>query len=99
MTLQVRLASHINLSNPLVDEVKQNYSDVFFMTKEILANMELFSQATISDDEIVYVCLHSWLLSNVEKKTINFQYWRFVRQDLELLKCLKIVLNLSLGIV
>ncbi len=45
--------------------------------------MEAFSQATISDDEIVYVCLH--FLAAIErrkKKTINFQYWRFVRQDL-----------------
>ncbi|MFR2572626.1 MAG: PRD domain-containing protein [Streptococcus salivarius] len=65
MTLQVRLASHINLSNPLVDEVKQNYSDVFFMTK-ILANMEAFSRATISDDEIVYVCLH--FLAAIERR-------------------------------
>ncbi|MFR2078534.1 MAG: PRD domain-containing protein [Streptococcus sp.] len=87
MTLQVRLASHIDLSNPLVDEVKQNYSDVFFMTKEILANMEAFSQATISDDEIVYVCLHFLAAIERRKKTINSQYWRFVRQDLGPLKC------------
>lgn len=72
MTLQVRLASHINLSNPLVDEVKQNYSDVFFMTKEILANMEAFSQATISDDEIVYVCLH--FLAAIERRKENHKF-------------------------
>lgn len=72
MTLQVRLPSHINLSNPLVDEVKQNYSDVFFMTKEILANMEAFSQATISDDEIVYVCLH--FLAAIERRKENHKF-------------------------
>ena len=72
MTLQVRLASHINLSNPLVDEVKQNYSDVFFMTKEILANMEVFSQATISDDEIGYVCLH--FLAAIERRKENHKF-------------------------
>ena len=72
MTLQVRLASHINLSNPLVDEVKQNYSDVFFMTKEILANMEAFSQATISDDEISYVCLH--FLAAIERRKENHKF-------------------------
>lgn len=72
MTLQVRLASHINLSNPLVDEVKQNYSDVFFMTKEVLANMEAFSQATISDDEIVYVCLH--FLAAIERRKENHKF-------------------------
>ena len=72
MTLQVRLVSHINLSNPLVDEVKQNYSDVFFMTKEILANMEAFSQATISDDEIVYVCLH--FLAAIERRKENHKF-------------------------
>ena len=72
MTLQVRLASHIDLSNPLVDEVKQNYSDVFFMTKEILANMEAFSRATISDDELVYVCLH--FLAAIERRKQNHKY-------------------------
>ncbi len=44
MTLQIRLDSRITLNNPLVDEVKKNYSDIFFMTKEILENMETFSQ-------------------------------------------------------
>ncbi|MTV44281.1 PRD domain-containing protein, partial [Streptococcus pneumoniae] len=34
MTLQVRLESRITLNNPLVDEIKQNYSDIFFMTRE-----------------------------------------------------------------
>ena len=72
MTLQVRLASRINLNNPLVDEVKQNYSDVFFLTKEILANMEAFSQATISDDEIVYICLH--FLAAIERRKENHRF-------------------------
>ena len=72
MTLQVRLASRINLNNPLVDEVKQNYSDVFFLTKEILANMEAFSQATISDDEIVYICLH--FLAAIERRKENHKF-------------------------
>lgn len=58
MTLQIRLDSRITLNNPLVDEVKKNYSDIFFMTKEILENMETFSQVSISDDEIAYVSLH-----------------------------------------
>ena len=42
------------------------------MTKEILANMEAFSQATISDDEIVYVCLH--FLAAIERRKENHKF-------------------------
>lgn len=72
MTLQVRLASRITLNNPLVDEVKQNYSDIFFLTREILANMETFSQDTISDDEIAYVSLH--FLAAMERRKENNKF-------------------------
>ena len=72
MTLQIRLDSRITLNNPLVDEVKKNYSDIFFMTKEILENMETFSQVSISDDEIAYVSLH--FLAAIERRKENDKF-------------------------
>lgn len=72
MTLQVRLESRITLNNPLVDEIKQNYSDIFFMTREILANMDMFLEWSISDDEVAYVSLHFLAAMERSKESIKF---------------------------
>ena len=72
MTLQVRLESRITLNNPLVDEIKQNYSDIFFMTREILANMDMFIEWSISDDEVAYVSLHFLAAMERSKESIKF---------------------------
>ncbi|VQI10304.1 PTS system transporter subunit IIB [Streptococcus pneumoniae] len=72
MTLQVRLESRITLNNPLVDEIKQNYSDIFFMTREILANMDKFLEWTISDDEVAYVSLHFLAAMERSKESTKF---------------------------
>lgn len=71
-TLQVRLESGITLDNPLVDEIKQNYSDIFFMTREILANMDMFLEWSISDDEIAYVSLHFLAAMERSKESTKF---------------------------
>ena len=72
MTLQVRLESRITLNNPLVDEIKQNYSDIFFMTRKILANMDMFIEWSISDDEVAYVSLHFLAAMERSKESIKF---------------------------
>ena len=72
MTLQVRLESRITLNNPLVDEIKRNYSDIFFMTREILANMDMFLEWSISDDEVAYVSLHFLAAMERSKESIKF---------------------------
>lgn len=72
MTLQVRLESRITLNNPLVDEIKQNYSDIFFMTREILENMATFIEWSISDDEIAYVSLHFLAAMERSKESTRF---------------------------
>ena len=72
MTLQVRLESRITLNNPLVDEIKQNYSDIFFITREILANMDMFIEWSISDDEIAYVSLHFLAAMERSKESTKF---------------------------
>lgn len=72
MTLQVRLESRITLNNPLVDEIKQNYSDIFFMTREILANMDMFLEWSISDDEVAYVSLHFLAAMERSKESTKF---------------------------
>ncbi|WP_153298454.1 BglG family transcription antiterminator, partial [Streptococcus pneumoniae] len=58
--------------NPLVDEIKQNYSDIFFMTREILANMDKFLEWTISDDEVAYVSLHFLAAMERSKESTKF---------------------------
>ncbi len=72
MTLQVRLENRITLNNPLVDEIKQDYSDIFFMTREILANMDMFIEWSISDDEIAYVSLHFLAAMERSKESTKF---------------------------
>jgi len=72
MTLQVRLESRITLNNPLVDEIKQNYSDIFFLTREILANLDMFIEWSISDDEIAYVSLHFLAAMERSKESTKF---------------------------
>ena len=72
MTLQVRLTNHIVLTNPLADEVKQEYGDVFFLAKEVLSQMEPFAQDSLSDDEVAYVALH--FMAAIERRKEASRY-------------------------
>ncbi|MGT2836823.1 BglG family transcription antiterminator [Streptococcus macacae] len=56
--LEKRLKMNVHLNNPLLEEIKEQYSDIFHLTKDLLAKLEGFSQMTLSDDEIAYMTLH-----------------------------------------
>ena len=58
LTLKVRLLNEMGLSNPLLQEIKSQYEDVFYLTEKILNNMIFFSDVKLTDDEVAYVSLH-----------------------------------------
>lgn len=58
LTLKVRLLNEMGLSNPLLQEIKSQYEDVFYLTEKILNNMSFFSDVKLTDDEVAYVSLH-----------------------------------------
>ncbi|GMA69012.1 hypothetical protein GCM10025879_02580 [Leuconostoc litchii] len=66
----VRLENGIQLKNPLLKEIKTNYSNYFTDTKRYIKWSSYLSQFDINDDEIAYLVLH--LLATVEKyKNLN----------------------------
>ncbi|MGY3725477.1 transcriptional antiterminator, BglG family [Granulicatella balaenopterae] len=56
--LMYRLDNHIQLANPLLEDVKNNYLEIFTLTKEALAPIPLLKEYQISDDEWAYIALH-----------------------------------------
>ncbi|PRY76186.1 BglG family transcription antiterminator [Alkalibacterium olivapovliticus] len=60
-----RLKLNISLKNPLQDEIKEKYSDVFDMTKDYFSHMPILSQYEIDDHEWAYITLH--ILSAIER--------------------------------
>lgn len=57
-TLYLRLANHIVLGNPLLDDIFKNYRSAFDLAQEVLKAMPSFAHYDLSDDEIAYVALH-----------------------------------------
>lgn len=57
-TMLVRLQTKVHFENPLREEVRQRYNQVFEMTRNIMQGMPVFSEYQISDDEVAYVALH-----------------------------------------
>ncbi len=56
--LMYRLDNHIQLANPLLEDVKNNYPEIFTLTKEAFTPIPLFKNYQISDDEWAYIALH-----------------------------------------
>ncbi|KXT73667.1 Transcriptional antiterminator of lichenan operon, BglG family [Streptococcus sp. DD10] len=65
-TLQVRLANQLELSNPLLAEIEEQYGDIFFLSKQVLQEMDFFTEAVLTDDEIAYVALH--FMASIERQ-------------------------------
>lgn len=57
-TLHVRLQSQVDLENPLTEDIRSKYSQMFHLAGETSSLMSIFDQYHISDDEIAYVALH-----------------------------------------
>lgn len=60
-----RLKLNIKLKNPLLDEIKEKYPDVFNITKDCFSHIPILAAYDIDDHEWAYITLH--LLSAVER--------------------------------
>lgn len=56
--LIMRLKYNVTIENPLLNEIKEKYYEVFDLTKEYLSNMTIFKGYEIPDSEWAYICLH-----------------------------------------
>lgn len=63
--LLTRLKLKIKLKNPLLDEVKEKYREVFGLTKKYFSRMPILADYQVDDHEWAYICLH--LLAAVER--------------------------------
>ena len=61
----VRLEQNIKLENPLIDEIKDQYLDVFMLVKRYLSQLPSLNKYKVNDDEWGYLALH--FLASLEK--------------------------------
>ena len=61
----VRLEQNIKLENPLIDEIKDQYLDVFMLVKRYLSQLTSLNKYKVNDDEWGYLALH--FLASLEK--------------------------------
>ncbi len=54
----LRLKYHIRLDNPLTKDVKTNYQDFFWLTKNYVSQWKYLRNVHLSDDEWAYLTLH-----------------------------------------
>lgn len=60
-----RLTNDIHLDNPLLDDIKQRYPDMFQLTKGFMSGLSSFQTYSLSEDEIAYVALH--FMASIER--------------------------------
>lgn len=65
VTLKIRLQNKVHLDNPLLAEIKDQYSDIFFLAQEVLHSMPGFARESLTEDEIAYVALH--FMASIER--------------------------------
>ncbi|HEL1032276.1 TPA: BglG family transcription antiterminator [Streptococcus equi subsp. zooepidemicus] len=56
--LATRLENHIQLTNPLTEEIKSKYPEAFALTKQAFENIPELQAYDLSDDEWAYISLH-----------------------------------------
>lgn len=61
-----RLTNNIHLDNPLVDDIKTRYSDIFRLTNDFMSDLPAFQYYDLSEDEVAYVALH--FMASVERQ-------------------------------
>lgn len=67
--LLTRLKLNIQLKNPLVDEIKEKYSEVFLITKKYFSQLPILQNYIVDDNETAYIALH--ILAAVERYKQN----------------------------
>lgn len=58
MPLTTRLENHIQLTNPLTEEIKSQYPEIFTLTKQTFSDLLVCQKNDVSDDEWAYISLH-----------------------------------------
>lgn len=53
-----RIKYKLKLMNPLLEEIKQNYRELFLNTKYVVRHLETYIHSPIDDHEISYISLH-----------------------------------------
>lgn len=67
MILLKRLENNIQLTNPLTQKVKDDYFDIFNLTKNTFQDMKELRSYEVTDDEWAYVTLH--VMAAIERYT------------------------------
>lgn len=65
MPLTTRLENHIRLTNPLTEEIKSQYPEIFTLTKQTFSDLLVCQKNDVSDDEWAYISLH--LMAAIER--------------------------------
>lgn len=71
-----RLRYDIRIENPLKQEVKDKYRDIFNLTKRVAVHFQQFVRKILTDDEIAFIAIHfgGWLQRNkinIENKKLK----------------------------
>lgn len=61
-----RLNNNIHLTNPLLDDIKNRYLDIFRLTTDFMSGLPSFQKYHLSEDEIAYVALH--FMASIERQ-------------------------------
>lgn len=61
-----RVQHNIHMDNPLLDDIKNSYFDVFKLTQSMLSYFSIFQSYNLSDSEMAYVALH--LMASIERQ-------------------------------
>ncbi|CAM2872334.1 transcriptional antiterminator bglG [Streptococcus acidominimus] len=61
-----RLINNVHLDNPLLDDIKSRYLDIFKLTTEFMSSLPVFQSYMLSEDEMAYVALH--FLASIERQ-------------------------------
>ncbi|PEE62345.1 BglG family transcription antiterminator [Bacillus thuringiensis] len=58
-----RVKYGIDIENPLLNTIQQNYKEVYCLTKKVIHHFEEYVRKSVSDDEIAYITMHfgAWM--------------------------------------
>ncbi|RWZ51330.1 BglG family transcription antiterminator [Halobacillus fulvus] len=69
-----RLKYGVRISNHLSQNIKDNYPDIFLLTKKVMKHLEYYVGMEIPEEEVTYITLHfgGWLVR--EEKSVEIKY-------------------------
>ena len=62
----IRLQHHLNIINPILDDIKREYADVFQKAKRAANVLSLALQTPVSEDEVGYLTIHLVRLERIK---------------------------------